>query len=408
MNPNEWERFFWIRTSQCPANGLAADDPHDQQSYFIPFSFGKWVTEKLNFLNIHFLAEQASTYNRMVNAAMDGTCSISNERLIKVLPPDDPQIKMPDKALLFTYCAFENRDHVSLPAEQEETAYHLTNGYRMSYHFSPEVSGEMRHPFSDVLWYATQEGASYLAWPEHDNREVFNRLIPLKVKLDYYTLYLKVLYQMYSLLIYARKIQEEISADHEKYLTESLSPQTTMLFGEINLFLTKSMAASVSHIHHQSAFYIYLNTQLRVHDDVNSVTAGLNALNALKQEQRQREENKRLEEKQELDKKREQHRMAVRERMEDAEKLRDEKLQAVMGLFALLGIFSALADCFSIGKSIADDEWQLLSNAALAVDLVGGISILVISALTVFFCAKSIHSAFKSHSQEHDSEDNCE
>ena len=43
-------------------------------------------------------------------------------------------------------------------------------------------------------------------------------------------------------MLYAEKIQAEISAVSGKYLTEPFDKRITELFEEINLFLTKSMA----------------------------------------------------------------------------------------------------------------------------------------------------------------------
>lgn len=117
-----------------------------------------------------------------------------------------------------------------------------------------------------------------MAWVDEDNKEVFKSLIPSKVRTDYFALYMKILYQSFSLLLYAEKIQTNILASSEKYIAEPLDKKITNLFGEINLFLTKSMATSVSHIHHQSEFYVYIKKQLRIQDDVESLTLGLNAL----------------------------------------------------------------------------------------------------------------------------------
>ena len=132
-----------------------------------------------------------------------------------------------------------------------------------------------------------------MSWPDKDNEEFYTGTILGKIKAGYFTLYLKTLYQSFSLLIYAEKIQDEILAVKEKYLTESSDSSIMELFGEINLFLAKSMATSVSHIHHQSEFYVYLKNQLRIHDDVKSVTSGLSALDMLQREREQREEDKR-------------------------------------------------------------------------------------------------------------------
>ena len=85
-------------------------------------------------------------------------------------------------------------------------------------------------PFEDVFWYATKEGVAYIAWADEDNEKVFTKVIPGKIRRDYFALYLKVLYQSYSLLIYAEKIQSEISADTRSYLNEYMNQDIEKLF----------------------------------------------------------------------------------------------------------------------------------------------------------------------------------
>ncbi|MBS1339241.1 MAG: hypothetical protein HP047_08470 [Lachnospira sp.] len=82
-------------------------------------------------------------------------------------------IKVADKAILFTYASFEKDNFKDSREDRISLSYHLTNGYNDSYHYGSDVIDEMRHPFDDVIWYATQEGVSYLAWPSDDNRKTF-------------------------------------------------------------------------------------------------------------------------------------------------------------------------------------------------------------------------------------------
>lgn len=207
-----------------------------------------------------------------------------------------------------------------------------------------------------MIWYATQEGAAYFAWPAEDNQQTFLKYIPGKIRRDYFTLYIKTLYQSFSLLVYAEKIQNGIS----------IEKGNSDLFAEINLFLTKSMATSVSHIHHQSEFYVYLNRQLRVKEDVESVTAGLSALEAVWTEKRNREESK-----------------------------SDAKLQAIMGLFALLGISSAFADCYGFIDELVNGQiWQNLDQLQryMTAGFMGLIAL--ISLLALKFSIKAVIDAF--------------
>lgn len=177
----------------------------------------------------------------------------------------EKQQMVPDKALLFSYVCMED-DGETKEHEREQLAFYLANGYKESFVYSGENDDKMRRPFGTSLWYATQEGAAYLAWPTKENRRTFTGTIFSKFKVDYFTLYIKTLYQSFSLLIYAERIQKEISADYTTYAVKTVQDsgsgeeikKATDLITEINLFLTKSMATSVSHLHHQNDFYGYL------------------------------------------------------------------------------------------------------------------------------------------------------
>ena len=212
----------------------------------------------------------------------------------------------------------------------------------------------MRHPFDDVIWYATQEGVSYLAWPSEDNRKTFKEQLLKKAGSDYFTLYMKALYQSFSLLLYAEKIQSGISAV-KTHLSES-DTNVNLLYNEINLFLTKSMATSVSHIHHQSEFYIYIKKRLRIDEDVDSVTAGLTAMDGLQREMR-----------------------------EEEEKESSDKIQFIMGIFTLFGIFSALVDsCELFNMFSQDGSWHNLGNNAKTAEVIIMVVIVALAVCIVF------------------------
>lgn len=343
-----------------------------------PFSLGMWIQHLISFLDIQYFAERRNGYSRMMERAGNLAQNLSDKL---VCEPDESSMSermAPDKALLFNYVVFvKNDQEVSLKAK-ESLVYHITNGYRESYHFCNETALDMMRPFEDVFWYATKEGVTYIAWADEDNEKVFTKVIPGKIRRDYFALYLKVLYQSYSLLIYAEKIQSEISADTRSYLNEYMNQDIEKLFVEINLFLTKSMATSVSHIHNQSEFYVFLKKQLRIQEDVESVTAGLAALDTLQRKQREQEARE------------------TRAQNEDREKRRDEKTQAIMGLFALLGIFSAFLDGFDlVGKFSPGGEWSQLSGATLYVTILFITIAAIISIIAIIFAVKAIIAAFK-------------
>ena len=381
--------YIWEQqtTNVKPAVGIVLEEKSNEyMSYINPFSFGKWINSIVGFLDVTYLAERKNLYEIMVRKTMENVCGLSNKKIYPDASYDTSAANLPDKAILFSYVSLESKNVEDEVKDRYTLTFHITNGYNDSYHFSEEIENEIKRPFDNVFWYATQEGVAYISWPECDNKAVFNNIIPSKVRTDYFALYLKVLYQSFSLLIYAERIQEEISAVNEKNLNTPLNKRGNELFGEINLFLTKSMATSVSHIHHQSEFYVYLKRQLRIHDDVKSVTAGLNALDSLQREQRQQEENQRFKEVQE-----------ERNMRENRERKSDNKIQAIMGLFAMLGISSALVDCFDfIGKfdSKNGDFIQMLCTTRKW-EIAFFIIIGIISIIAIFVSVKAIIDAFR-------------
>lgn len=335
------------------------------------FSFGLWISNTLSFLNIKYFAERTSSL--------------------------DPTMTIPDKVLLFTYCSFITAGE-DTKLSREKLSYYITNGFNESFYYSEDTAREMKYPFSNVIWYSTREGASILAWPGLDNESFFNGFFPKRIKGDYFSLFLKVLCQSYSMLLYAQKVQDDIHISDIRSSAHKLSS----LVEEINLFLAKNMATSVSYVHHQSEFYVYLKAQMHVHDDIMSVTAGLDALNNMISDQRHVEENKRIVE--EWHQTRERDNAARQERekrelwakhVEEAEQKRDNQIQAIMGLFTLLGVFSALVDCYDfIDKFVAGGEWSQLSALEKGREFAGFGLIAIVVAFTIPFAFKAIIQAF--------------
>lgn len=385
----------WEKQEEEPEMGIVLSEKKGYKTYISPFSFANWINDIIGFLNIRYLAERKYSYSKMIKNNMNALKGLQNEVLEREESIKNEYSNAPDKAILFSYVSFEQSEGSDSRNDKYSLVYHITNGYKDSYHYSDEIANEIKSPFNDVYWYATQEGAAYLAWVGEDNKEVFKSLIPSKVRTDYFALYMKILYQSFSLLLYAEKIQTNILASSEKYIAEPLDKKITNLYGEINLFLTKSMATSVSHIHHQSEFYVYIKKQLRIQDDVESLTLGLNALDAIQREQRQREENERIQEAWQEEQRRDREAQEIRLAREEREKKSDGKLQAIMGLFALLGISSALVDCFDFISKFdpSGDFWSLIS-VTQGVEIGFIVIVGIISIIAICFSLKAIIDAF--------------
>jgi hypothetical protein len=384
-------------SSEKLIGGFASGGGNGHIIYSSPMVLSYWINRQLEFLgDVHYFAERKSSYeNAARNAEKIITGNKQGEENLDTKSPENFQ-NAADKPILFTYAMLSDEndntenDETSMYTK-EELSYHLTNGYKDSYHFSKDIVNDMKFPFGNVIWYGTEEGVSYLSWASDDNKEFFKSFAK-KVKTDYFTLFIKVLYQSYSLLTYAENIQNRITAVYDKNNDDKDKNyhNITELYEEINLFLTKSMATSVSFIHHQSDFYVYLKKQFRVAEDVESVNSGLSVLEVIQREQ-ERINNEAREKA--AEKQREQERLDDEAR----EKAAENKLQAIMGLFALLGIGSAFVDTYDFITRFSrgsESNFWTLGTGAKVFEVIFGFIILVISALAVFFAIKAIIRAF--------------
>ena len=300
---------------QNAANRVGRDVDRDGNSNFTKilegdreerFSFGEWISNLLKPLSAVYFAHSA-----------------------------DKGEEVPSEALLFSYYIFKSEEEMKID-DLKDTLYHLTNGYESKILYSSELGEDMRRPFANALWYATKRGCTYASWvseaTSHEFSSMYGR-VNRRYATDYFTMYLKVLYQSYSLLFFAQRIQTDISSDLDKEDEGVESEKALQLFKEINLFLAKSMATSVSFTHHQTDFYNYLKQQNRVHEDIKSVTAGLESIESL-----------------------------LRDKREEREKESDNKIQAILTIFAVLGIGSAFVDWYDFLGEIWDSNWASFSS----------------------------------------------
>ena len=295
---------------------------------------GLWVYNTLKFLNVKYFAMRTSKKNG--------------------------GIKIPDKGILYSYVIDQNEIN-----DSEEKAYWVANGYKKSYLCGKMSKDEMRRPFENVIWYATKEGCVYYVdKTNEDNVKFFYGSMAYNFMGDYFTLFIKVLHQSYSLLNFATYIEKELSADSRSYSYRKTGKRRVVqenliklreIRTSINVFQMKSVATSVSHVHHQNRFYEYVLEQLRVKDDMESVSAGLAALNEL-----------------------------VKENVEEEDKKREGMMSNAMNVIGLLAIFSALMDgvgfvAFWNGDSGYKSEMH--SMVCMVLVVVGVISLIFLAIL---------------------------
>lgn len=429
---------FWIEASENSSicmkyKDITTDVPIEKvdliwekasYKYMAPFSFGVWTVEILERItDIHFLREQYSSFPGYINdiKESESNCFLIQDKLYEKSEFEFVP-KVPDRAILFTYAAFKASNTMCDISEEERRISHLlTNGYKASYHYNDAQMNKLMQPFADVLWNATNEGCSYIAWPmlEEVNTSNKNKLgnsnffydtLCMKVKIDYFHLYIRCLYQSYSLLLYAEQLQNELSSlttyyeeikeddsEQVKIQKEENKRKVENLCMDINVFLAKNMTTSVSHIAHHSDFYIYLMEKLHIHADIKSLTAGLNALDLLLREQRQKEESIRINNELKEEKRRDQEAQELRKQQEEREKeaerkekRRDDRIQAGIGWISVFAIASALTDCFDFIAKFepGNEEGWLGALSCLPVfiaEIIFSIAIVAIGVYVIYF-----------------------
>lgn len=343
----------------------------------IPFMLGNWIAERLEFLDIKYQAERNNSY-----------ASLLGEYFYEKLPKGEKNEKIsrlyktllkncPDKALLFTYAVFERPEDWEINDNTIQTVYYLTNGYKESYEMSQEIRDIIRTPFSNVIWMATREGCGYFVWQGEKNGTFFTKNQYVKIMNDYFLLYIRTIYQSFSLMRYTVLASKLLPNDFNTYLqvseqTEDLSDKISRIGAEISLFLVKSIATSVSHIQHQNEFYGYLNERLQIKEDASSVTAGLSALNELQMETAHKKQKQ-------IDEiRREEH-----EKEEQREKEADNTFQVGLGLMTFLAVISAITDAYGIIDGLANSTLScpwMIGFVALFIICIG----ILIASITIF------------------------
>lgn len=277
--------------------------------------------------------------------------------------PLAPQRQIPDKALLFVYAVFDRADREKLM----DDIYHLTNGYNERYQKKAEFSSEPMELFRYAYCYVTMGGCGYYVVPGEENRNFYLRTLKKKIMLDHFTLYILALYQSYTLLKFTGQIQSVLSAESAWYLENSEESVGILkqIATQINVFLVKSVYSSVSHISHQNDYYEYVIRKLKVRENIDGLTIGLESLQKL-QEDRAKE---RIE--------------AIEERENQEREVSDDRLNIGLGLLSILALISAVADGDSAAEVLV--RWLKLpeyAKTALGMVFLALIAVIAVVAVT--------------------------
>lgn len=355
-------------------NHLRINNEYFEFENELPLILGSYFAERLAFLNIRFQSERKNVYHELLREHIK---EFNEEELIDILPA-----YCPDKAILFSYVVFERDNDWIKDNETLKTAYYLTNGYKESYEMAEDIKDTVGNPFSNVYWIASKEGCGYFAWEREDNKDFFKNHQYYKIMDDYFLLFIRALFQSSSLMKYAIYTSKTLPSDYHHYLTvsdktEEIYDNISGIEAEINLFLVKSLATSVSHIQHQNEFYNYIIDRLSIKEDVNSVTAGLNVLNDMQNDTLAKKERK------------------IQDEAERREKDADNNFQIGLALVTFLAGISAFADSYTLVDGLINNTFNGWSSILFVVLYIICIVILVVSLVLFIKTVKQ----FKKHKE---------
>lgn len=279
------------------------------------FSIPQWMNEKLQVLDCGI-----SFY------MMEGIKSKRGKK-------GQSETNGPRRALLYNYFAFEQEAEAQSDEGQRkqmllDRADFLTAGHNKNFLRSPDVSEYVYQPFKDAYWYVCNSGCGCYVYKNEENQHYLKTNLSDNVRRDYFMIYILLLYQLYSLIHFSEKIEYELSADAKDYLKapEAYNLKLKEIQAEINTFLLKSVHTSVSQMQTQNDFYQFAKKNLRLREEIQSLTAGVDFLEELleTQEEQRRQEKENAE-------------LLQRQQEED-------KLSVGVAVLSLLAILSAFAD----------------------------------------------------------------
>lgn len=301
--------------------------------------------------------------------------------------------KMSVRALLYNYFAFEkevdrqinevHHDQILL-----DRASFLTAGHNQSFLRSADVSNYVYQPFKDAYWYVCNSGCGCYVYKNEGNRQYLENNLSDDVRRDYFIIYILLLYQLYSLIHFSEKIEYELSADAKDYLnsTEVYNLKLKEIQAEINTFLLKSVHTSVSQVQSQNDFYQFAKQNLRLREEIQSLTAGVDFLEELLETQ-------------------EDQRKQERDNAEQLQRQQEEdKLSVGVAVLSLLAILSAFADGIGFLDEIRDAGGLVALCQQDIMYLIVLVVILLIGLVALVVCKDSavryLRSKKKNHAQD--------
>lgn len=240
------------------------------------------------------------------------------------LPECEDIEKIPDKALLYTYVAVDSEKYSDCTVnELQQMAYYLTMGYNGKYKLDMQTRKQMVQPFHNMIWYADKEGCGEYVFYTKDNESFFTKRKLMRMRNDYFIMYMNLLQQSYSLLKMAQEIASSVTAEHQDYRNgdDNIIAQLENLETKINVFLVKNVYASVSHVSNQDRFYSYVEDALKIEREVESLKKGLSVLEEI-----------------------------LRRKKQEISDAKADRMQSAFSILTIVSIFSLVKDGFDFAE----------------------------------------------------------
>ena len=276
------------------------------------------------------------------------------------------EVNIPDKAILYNYVVTNNNWNL------EKNAYYLTMGYTWNYQWSSEMEHSIAHPFGNELWYASKEGCGCYAYCKNEN-DTFYKYLPIRMRSDYFLMFMHLLQQSYSIMHMSTYIAESISATGQN---ENDYKELVKIEEAINRFLLKNVNASVSHVGHHNDFYAYVEGALKIQEDIKALNEGVEVLEEI-----------------------------LRRQEVEREEKRNKGIQTILGILTVIGFieipdklstfFHVNSEDGTVTTKLVEGLEGLLKRDITQIERVDAFYILTIVALFLFFFWKLLYSLFE-------------
>lgn len=323
---------------------ISMDEPVDSDDLIIfQNSFKELGRKASTSLNFHYSSESENSEDTSGSMTM-------GDIVARVLEPLDLDITFfdkkdnqgnsgsrltPERANLFTYIVMDpSGDKPDPDREIINEAFWLTSGYNKNFIPLPDVEKTFFHPFGNIWWNLKKEGCGCFVRYDGPKSTFFvnNGNMPTRMMTDYFLLYILLLHQDHALIRYASEIEGSLPADSGHFSSHKTSYISTMeeILATINTFLAKNIYTSVSYIDHQNEFYLYGARKLRIRENAESLSLGMDALAEMQQIQEDHKDD------------------ARNEMNERNERLSEMKMNIFLAVFSLMTVFSATTDMSSL------------------------------------------------------------